>query len=144
MDKHYLRTMSRNNTQLYYHLIFGTKHRENSIPEPIHSKLYGCIWKKCEDLSIIPIAINGTQNHIHILFKSNTTTTLASIVNGIKGLSSRWLNATMEPLKPFRWQRGYGLFTVSSKDLDMIINYIKKQKEHHSNGSVEPKWENES
>ncbi|WP_410503932.1 transposase [Nonlabens sp. Hel1_33_55] len=66
------------------------------------------------------------------------------MVNGIKGVSSRWLNATMEPLEPFRWQRGYGLFTVSPKDLNIIINYIKKQKEHHSNGSLEPSWENES
>lgn len=29
------------------------------------------------------------------------------------------------------WAEGYGAFTYSIKERDRIINYIKKQKEHH-------------
>ena len=29
------------------------------------------------------------------------------------------------------WQETYGAFTYSIREKDMIINYIKKQKEHH-------------
>ncbi len=29
------------------------------------------------------------------------------------------------------WQEGYGAFTYSIRERDMIINYIKNQKEHH-------------
>jgi hypothetical protein len=29
------------------------------------------------------------------------------------------------------WQEGYGAFTYSVREKDMIIEYIKKQKEHH-------------
>ena len=29
------------------------------------------------------------------------------------------------------WQEGYGAFTYSIKERDMIINYIKNKKEHH-------------
>ena len=29
------------------------------------------------------------------------------------------------------WQDSYGAFTYSVKEKDMIINYIKNQKEHH-------------
>lgn len=29
------------------------------------------------------------------------------------------------------WSVGYGAFTLSVKEKDRIINYIKKQKEHH-------------
>lgn len=29
------------------------------------------------------------------------------------------------------WQDGYGAFTYSVREKDMIINYIKTQKEHH-------------
>jgi hypothetical protein len=29
------------------------------------------------------------------------------------------------------WQEGYGAFTYSVREKDMIINYIKNQKEHH-------------
>ena len=29
------------------------------------------------------------------------------------------------------WQDGYGTFTYSIREKDMIINYVKNQKEHH-------------
>ncbi|WP_083988398.1 transposase [Chryseobacterium arthrosphaerae] len=31
----------------------------------------------------------------------------------------------------FFWQDGYGAFSVSEKDVQMITNYIKKQRQHH-------------
>ena len=133
--------MSRNNIQLYFHLVFGTKYRENLIPASLHYGLYGCIWDKCEQMEIIPIAVNGTENHVHLLFKSDSTSTSAQIVNGVKGSSSYWLNQNKNLVEPFKWQRGYGLFTVSPKDVEMITNYIKKQKEHHKAGTVQNEWE---
>ena len=36
----------------------------------------------------------------------------------------------------FRWEPGYGAFTVSRWDLEKIINYVKKQKRHHQVGSL--------
>ena len=29
------------------------------------------------------------------------------------------------------WQDGYGAFSVSQRDKDQLINYIKNQEEHH-------------
>jgi len=29
------------------------------------------------------------------------------------------------------WQTGYGAFTYSIRERDMIINYVKNQKQHH-------------
>jgi putative transposase len=31
------------------------------------------------------------------------------------------------------WQIGYGAFTYSLKERDVIIEYVKNQKEHHKN-----------
>ncbi len=49
----------------------------------------------------------------------------------IKGRSSRWINE--EGVFPGfeAWQRGYAAFSVSYRDRDMIIDYIRKQEEHH-------------
>lgn len=33
------------------------------------------------------------------------------------------------------WQDKYGAFTYSVREKDMIINYIKNQKEHHKTES---------
>ena len=101
------------------------------MPARLDQGLYSIIWNKCEELDLIPLAVNGTDDHIHILLKSHTEITIAQILKHVKGTSSRWLNENGNFVEPFRWQRGYGLFTVSPKDVDMIISYIKKQKEHH-------------
>ncbi|MDQ6761892.1 MAG: transposase [Bacteroidota bacterium] len=29
------------------------------------------------------------------------------------------------------WQDGYGVYTYSAREKDMIINYVKNQKEHY-------------
>ena len=133
--------MSRNNLQAYFHIVFHTKHGEKVIDIKLHYKLYGFIWNQCESMELLPIAINGTENHIHVLLKAHSKITIATIVQGIKGASSRWLNEIGNFVKPFNWQRGYGLFTVSPKDVELITNYIKKQKEHHNQDSVLAEWE---
>ncbi len=33
------------------------------------------------------------------------------------------------------WQEGYGGFTYNFRDRDMIIEYVKNQKEHHKKES---------
>ena len=48
-----------------------------------------------------------------------------------KGESSFWVNENkLTPFK-FKWQRGYGAFSVSASQLETVINYIAKQDEHH-------------
>ncbi len=133
--------MSRNNLQAYYHIVFWVKRKEVVIKESLHYQLYGYIWERCEKMELIPMAVNGTENHIHILLKTHSNITIATIVQDIKGSSSRWLNVNADFSEPFSWQRGYGLFTVSPKDVEVIVNYIKKQKDHHSKGSVKTDWE---
>ena len=45
--------------------------------------------------------------------------------------SSIWLKSHGQ-FKNFEgWSEGYGSFTISHKDKDGIIEYIKNQKEHH-------------
>ena len=41
------------------------------------------------------------------------------------------MKASGKFLKFEAWQEGYGAFTYSIKERDMIINYVKNQKEHH-------------
>jgi len=40
----------------------------------------------------------------------------------IKSNSSRWIKIKGEQYKKFTWQRGYGLFSVSSSQLNIVSN----------------------
>ena len=37
-----------------------------------------------------------------------------------------------EAYSNFYWQDGYGAFSVNPSDVEIVINYIANQKEHHS------------
>jgi hypothetical protein len=41
---------------------------------------------------------------------------------------------------PFRWQEGYGAFSVSSSGLDATIQYIRTQEAHHRKISFEDEF----
>jgi hypothetical protein len=51
------------------------------------------------------------------------------------------VNETLKPDFEFKWQGNYGAFTVSRWDVDKIVNYIERQKEHHQLGEFYPEWE---
>lgn len=128
--------MSRNNLQLYIHLVFVTKHRDYMIMERAESQLHSFLWKKAEELETIPLMINGMPDHVHLLIKIPATITISHITQQLKGSSSRFMNDVSGNQELFEWSRGYGAFTVSKKDVDMIANYIKNQKQHHKTGDL--------
>jgi hypothetical protein len=51
------------------------------------------------------------------------------------------VNTRLRSQTQFKWQGFYGAFTVSRWDVDQIVEYVKRQKEHHSAGSVRDEWE---
>jgi REP-associated tyrosine transposase len=117
--------------QIYYQIVFGTKHRLPTIPDSHCRELYQYISGIIKNNNCKPIGINGVQDHIHIFSDLHPTVALSDYVKDIKVASSLWLKANGNFPKFEAWQEGYGAFTYSIREKEMIINYIKNQKEHH-------------
>ena len=75
--------------------------------------------------------INGVEDHIHIFSDLHPSIALADYVKDIKVASSLWMKESGKFPDFNGWQDGYGAFTYNVRERDMIINYVKKQKEHH-------------
>jgi putative transposase len=117
--------------QIYYHIVFGTKYHQRTIPDEHCEDLYKYIAGIIRNKQCKLYQINGSQDHIHLLSDLHPTIALADYIKDIKIASSIWLK-TQEAFSDFKsWSEGYGAFTVSHKDRDLIIEYIKGQKEHH-------------
>jgi putative transposase len=56
-------------------------------------------------------------------------------VKDIKVASSIWMKESGKFPEFEGWQVGYGAFTYSVREKDMVINYVKNQKEHHKTES---------
>ncbi len=122
-------------TCLRYHLIFGTKERmpliTPSIEKDLHSYMSGIFSK----LRGVVLEINGTEDHVHILAGLPPTVAVADALQQVKGGSSWWVNNQRCPDQPFKWQAGYGAFTVSESQVPKVRRYISTQKEHHQHRS---------
>ena len=84
-----------------------------------------------KDNGSVPILINGTQDHVHILCVMSKNIALAALVEEIKRHSSRWIKTKGLKYHNFAWQGGYSGFSVSPSLHDTTKLYIKKQEEHH-------------
>ena len=129
--------MAQSLSKLYVHIVFHTKHSFNLIRTEDKTRLYPYIGSVIKDRESIPIAINGTKDHVHILCVMSKNINLALLVEEIKRHSSRWIK-TLDPYyAKFSWQGGYSGFSVSPSLVKKTKRYIENQEEHHKKMTFE-------
>lgn len=131
--------MGQSLSQLYVHLVFGTKYRYPYINETVEPSLHAYIAGILKNLGSPALKINSMPDHIHILFRLSKNYTLAKVVEEVKKQSSKWMR--QQGVSGFTWQGGYGAFSVSSYKVEVVKNYIIRQKEHHKNVSYKKEVE---
>jgi len=123
--------MSQSLSKLYVHVIFHIKNQHVLIDRDDKEELYAYMGAIIKDNGSVPILINGTQDHVHILCVMSKNIALAALVEEIKRHSSRWIKTKGLKYHNFAWQGGYSGFSVSPSLHDTTKLYIKKQEEHH-------------
>lgn len=113
------------------HLVFSTKNRQPFITPDIESELFKYLAVELHNMGCPSLAINGTSDHIHILFTLSRTMSIANVVKSIKGSSSRWIKPRSAELRGFEWQAGYGAFSIGRSQVVQVKRYIARQKVHH-------------
>jgi putative transposase len=124
--------MSHSFTKIWIHGVFGTKNRQPSLKLECEGELYNHIRDHLQhDFNCTIQSINGTSDHLHILFLLDPNYSVKDVFKNIKGESSHWLNSMGFLREPFSWQTGYGAFSVSDSEVKDIEAYITNQKQHH-------------
>jgi putative transposase len=127
-------------SQITIHAVFPVKHRENFIlkewRDDLHSYISGIITGK----GARSLAVGGWKDHVHILFGMPVTTCIADFMNAVKANSSKWVNEQRFVKSKFQWQEGYGAFSYSKSQRDVVINYIINQEEHHKTTSFKEEY----
>jgi putative transposase len=124
-------------SRIHLHLVFSTKDRRNAIAKEWQPRLWAYLGGICRNHEIIPLAIGGTENHVHLLIQLPPTIAPAKAVALLKANSSKWMG---EQGHAFSWQEGYGAFSVSSSNLDRVIRYIQDQDAHHRKTNFEDEF----
>ena|SRR5262244_240665 len=123
--------MSDSYTNLLYHIVFSTKDRRPFITSEHEVQLYDYLGGIVRSVGGISLALNGTEDHIHLLAKLRPDSALSDVLRDLKANATGWMHDVFPSLKHFCWQRGYGAFTVSQSNVREVSRYIASQKKHH-------------
>ena len=124
--------MSQSYTNLIYHVVFSTKNREPLITNEIKPRLYEYIGGILRNKGGIALAIGGIDDHLHVLAKIRPDDSLSNVLRDLKANSSGWTHRIFPKMKDFSWQNGYGAFTVSASQVEIVRRYIANQEKHHA------------
>lgn len=123
--------MSQSLVKNYIHIVFSTKHRQPFIHPPIEDELHAFIGGVCLELGCSVLKVGGYMDHIHILCMLSEETTIVQLLRRMKSTSSQWIKTKGKDYKDFYWQNGYGAFSVDPGQAEKVVDYIRRQHEHH-------------
>ena len=113
------------------HYVWSTSERRPMIDHAWQDRLYGYMGGILRNKNGHLISAGGMPDHIHLLVSLSSSMSIAQGANALKSNSSAWVHEHIEGKDKFRWQSGYGAFTVSKSSESAVIHYIKNQEEHH-------------
>ena len=127
-------------TQIYIHFVFAVQNRTSLIQPEWKDELYkyitGIVQKNGHKL----LSINGVANHIHVFIGYKPHQSIPDLMQDVKGSSSKWINEREFVKGKFTWQEGYGAFSYSYSQVDIVSKYIYKQEQHHKKKTFQEEY----
>lgn len=123
--------MAQSLSKVIIHIVFSTKNRTPLLKENIRLKTHAYIATIIRDMDSNAYRVGGTEDHIHIACSLPRTISQSDFLKKIKSNSSKWIKE--QGIHNFYWQKGFGVFSVSSSHLSVLLEYIDNQKKHHEN-----------
>jgi putative transposase len=133
--------MANTYTQIHIQAVFAVKHREGLILPEFRKELFGYIGQTINELGHKNIIVNGVSDHVHCFFGFRPTQSLSDMMREVKSNASNWVNRQEAMKHRFEWQEGYGAFSYSKSQVDVVYKYIENQEEHHKTRSFREEYE---
>jgi REP element-mobilizing transposase RayT len=119
-------------SKLWTHLIFSAKDRFPFLAdERIRRDMHAYLATVLRSHDCQTLLVNGAKDHVQALFALSRKYSISTIVKEVKRTSSSWIKDIGPTYRKFRWQNGYGAFSVSQSHLDQVRRYIENQEQHH-------------
>lgn len=127
-------------SQLHVHLVFSTKYRMPLIKADIRESVERYITVAVQEKGHKLMAVYCMPDHCHLLIGLNPNESISDLLRHVKSHSSRWINKERLIRQRFRWQEGYGAFSVDRFRIQQVINYILNQPDHHARRNFEREY----
>ena len=118
---------------LHVHLVFVTKYRRDVFENAHYATMRTIFEKVCTDFEANLVEIDGETDHVHLLVAFPPKVSVSSLVNSLKGVSSRLLKKEHpELLKRYwrgtLWTPSYFAASCGGAPIGIIRQYIEQQR----------------
>jgi putative transposase len=129
-------------SEINLHITWHTKLNNPVLIETIENRVHHYLEHKIRGTKSVAFhAVNGTENHIHLVVSVPPSLLISDWIGKLKGGSSFYINHEIANRKLLDWQEGYGVVSFGTRDLEWVVRYVKNQKEHHAAGSTSQRLE---
>lgn len=115
---------------LQAHLVFVTKYRRNVLTHDMLTDMEAIMRDVCQDFDATLMEFNGEDDHVHLLVSYPPKVALSTLINSLKGVSSRRLRAKYD-IKTHRnhlWSPSYYAASSGGAPLETLKQYIQQQR----------------
>ena len=119
---------------IHAHLVFVTKYRYGVFTKAILEDLGGIFAKVCKDFEAELVEFDGEDDHVHLLVVYPPKIALSSLVNSLKGVSSRLIRKRNYPSIQKNlwggslWSPSYFAGSCGGAPISILRQYIESQK----------------
>ncbi len=124
-------------SKIWIHTIWQTINRLPLILPEIEPKIYKIVTDEFINSNCKVELINGTADHIHILYVLNPEFSISKLTQQIQLESSKLINTECFNAGSFGWHIENLTLSVSESQIPKLIEYLKNQKEFHKGKSFQ-------
>lgn len=119
--------------KIHIHLVFVAKYRRKVFDGDAIERLRRIFSKVCADFSAQLIEVDGEDDHVHLLLEYPPQVSVSTLVNSLKGVSSRLLRKERPELrrrywKGVLWSPSYFAASCGGAPISIVRQYIEQQK----------------
>jgi putative transposase len=123
--------MANTYTSCYVHYVFRPHHRRTVLQKELRTELFRFIGGIARNHGMVLLSAGGVHDHVHLLISLNPDISISKAIQIIKSNSSRWIKQNFKSMQGFRWQSGYGGFTIGVSQIERTRKYLDNQEKHH-------------
>ncbi|MDP7251044.1 MAG: IS200/IS605 family transposase [Planctomycetota bacterium] len=133
--------MPQSHAQVWLHIVFSTKERRPFLQdESFRKEMSKMLAHHVKESNCISASVGGHVDHVHLMVGLSRTLTIAQLVEHVKVETSKWAKKARNGTAKFKWQSGYGAFSVSHSLPNKVDEYIRNQTKHHKKLSFQDEY----
>jgi len=122
----------RAHSEINLHIVWHVKDNAPVLRDEIELQLHRFIrGKAIQTPGVYCHEVGGSDDHLHLVVTVPPTMQPAEWIGKLKGASSHFINHEIANRKLLEWQAGYGVVSFGTKRLPWIVDYVRKQRQHH-------------